>query len=71
MGDVALTLPITTPMSPMSWKSGSQLTPTSWTDTSMPAGPVMASTLAPRLSCDSTTPFGCDVDPDVNWTRAS
>src|SRR2546428_13004936 len=30
----------------------------------------MASTLADRLRCESATPFGTDVDPDVNWTNA-
>jgi hypothetical protein len=50
--------------------SGSQLTPTSSAAVIKPAGPLMASMLADRLACVSATPFGAEVDPDVNWTNA-
>src|SRR5437870_1359876 len=30
----------------------------------------MAWTLADRFLCVSATPFGADVEPDVNWTNA-
>src|SRR4029450_2531317 len=55
----------------MSWNRGSQLTPTSWGPNPSPAGPPIACTFAARLACVSTTPFGCDVEPEVNWSRAT
>ena len=58
------------PIRPMSWNRGSQLTPTSSGPNSRPAGPPIASTLAEMLAWVSTTPFGCDVEPEVNWSSA-
>ena len=51
------------PMRPRSWYSGNQLTNTSCG----PAftAPPIARTLAIRLACDSTTPFGLPVLPEV------
>ena len=58
------------PTSPMSWFSGSQLTAMSPGPAPTPAGPANASMFADRLRCVSATPFGADVDPEVNWTKA-
>ncbi len=53
----------------MSWYSGSHVTPTS-SPVSSNASP-KARMLASRLACDSATPFGDPVLPDVYWIRAS
>ncbi len=51
------------PIRPRSWYSGSQETNTSsgWAFTAAP----MARTLAIRLACESTTPLGLPVEPEV------
>ncbi len=53
----------------MSWYSGSHVTPTSSPVISK-ASP-KARMLASRLACDSATPFGEPVLPDVYWISAS
>src|SRR5206468_9041626 len=63
--------PSAMPTRPMSWYSGSQLTAESSDVVARPAGPLMASMFAHRLRCDSATPFGAAVDPEVNWTNAT
>src|ERR1700676_3803258 len=54
----------------MSWYIGSQLTARSDGEDATPDGPLNASMFADRLRCVTTTPFGADVDPDVNCTNA-
>ena len=62
--------PMTNPMSPMSWKSGSQLTPLSTLE-SLPSPWIMnASLLAARFPWVTATPLGREVEPLVNWRNA-
>src|SRR5712671_1164404 len=62
--------PSAMPTRPISWYSGSQLTAESSEVVARPEGPLMASMFAHKLRCDSATPFGAAVDPEVNWTNA-
>ena len=54
----------------MSWYIGSQLTAQSAGDEPTPAGPLNASMFADRLRWVTTTPFGAEVEPEVNCTKA-
>ena len=58
------------PMSPMSWYSGSQLTPWSSSPTSRPSC-IIAQELAMRFWCVTTTPLGSEVLPEVNCRKAT
>ena len=60
---------IRSPMSPMSWYSGSHETARSAWVICAPA--TMASMLAPTQRSGSITPFGDAVEPDVNWRIAN
>jgi hypothetical protein len=56
----------TKPMRPMSWYSGSQLTPLSRSPFEASPSTMIALALAIRLAWVTITPLGSDVDPDVN-----
>jgi hypothetical protein len=58
--------PTTNPMSPMSWNSGSQLTPLSTAGSRSRPWIMNASALAARFACVTATPLGLDVLPLVN-----
>src|SRR5690349_12973780 len=56
------------PMSPMSWYGGSQLTPT--VSTVSPNADSAARAFDSRLACETTTPLGALVDPEVYCRKA-
>ena len=59
-------------MSPMSWYSGSQLTPSCGSSgVSSGISARSASVWASTARCESATGFGSTVLPDENWTSAS
>jgi hypothetical protein len=55
-------------MSPMSWYGGSQKTPFIRPATPYASRP--ARRFSSRFRCESMTPFGCPVDPEVYWSTA-
>lgn len=57
------------PMSPMSWKSGSQLTSVSSVVPRIASA--IARTLAAMLPCRIMASFGAPVEPEVAWRWAS
>ncbi len=69
MGKPTYTGCSTQPMSPMSWYSGSQLTPTE--SSVLPMIRWMRDSLWSRLAWVSSTPLGSEVEPEVYWMKAS
>ncbi len=53
----------------MSWNRGSQDKPRSSLVSASPCGPAIAPTFSARLRWVSTTPFGSEVEPDVNCRK--
>ena len=58
----------TLPIKPWSWKNGAQ--PTTVDSWSCPNASAIIRSLAIRLPCETITPLGTAVDPDVYWRNA-